>query len=136
VSTSETATAAAPKGCLKAGHLAATRWVALAHLSADGLDSWQDVGVRPEGSDARFTVEIVTNEVLEDDFESGTGPHPRHKLPAGADAALDVQRMAVYLARPFTPAEALAYTEALLVEAGVPLLSLEEVGRAAFYPGA
>ena len=144
-------------GYLLPGHLSATRWLALPQLCIGGEGVWQDVSLRPEteaspvthpsgcarsgvpdlGS-ARlrprgFTVEICTSEVLEEDHENAAGPHPRELLPAGAEAAFDVGRMAVYLARPFTPVEALAYAEILLLEAGVPVASLEEVDRDAFY---
>lgn len=123
---------------LRPGHLAASRWVALPQLcqDADAVNSWQDISVRPEGTDQRgFTVALCTNEVLEGDFEEGIGPHPREKLPAGEAFAVSVESMAVYLARPFTAAAALAHTEVLLVEAGVPVASLEEVGREDFYGG-
>ena len=135
---------------LVAEHLSATRWLALPELATDGEGTWQDVSLRPElcceappvgdpGSPSPglrgFTVEICTSEVLEEDFENGAGPHPRELLPAGEEAALDVERMAVYLARPFTLTEALAYAELLLLEAGVPVASLEEVERDTFYGG-
>ncbi len=41
--------------------------------------------------------------------------------------------MAVYLARPFSPAEALGWAEILMRCAGIPVASIEEVGRDAFY---
>lgn len=150
VSTSETATTA--NRYLRPEHLSATRWLALPELSVGGSGIWQDVSLRPElrreagpladpSADPEiarprpegFTVEICTSEVLEEDFEHAAGPHPRELLPPGAEVALDVGRMAVYLARPFSSAEALAYSEALLVEAGVPVASLEEADRDAFY---
>ena len=131
-----------PNDYLLPAHLAATRWLALPELFVGATASWQDVSLRPENSDRGFTVEICTYEVLEEDFDTpegcvtAAGPHPRELLPseAGAEAALDVGRMAVYLRRPFAPAEALAYAEALLVEAGVPVASLEEVDRDGFRP--
>ena len=125
-----------PNDYLLPAHLAATRWLALPELFVGATASWQDVSLRPENSDRGFTVEICTYEILEEDFEHEQGPHPRELLPseAGAEAALDVGRMAVYLRRPFAPAEALAYAEALLVEAGVPVGSLEEVDRDGFRP--
>ena len=116
-------------------HLSATRWVALPQFCRDGSgrDSWQDVSVRPEGSRSGFTIEVATAEVLEADFEEGAGPHPRELLPPGEGFALSLGRMAVYLARPFSPAEALGWTEVLMRCAGIPVASLEEVGRDAFY---
>ena len=118
-------------------HLSATRWVALPQFCRDGSgrDSWQDVSVRPEGSRSGFTVEVATSEVLEADFEEGAGPHPRELLPPGEGFALSLGRMAVYLARPFSPAEALGWTEVLMRYAGIPVVSLEEVGCDAFYGG-
>ena len=118
-------------------HLTATRWVALPQCCGDGSgrDSWQDVSVRPEGSRSGFTIEVATAEVLEADFEEGAGPHPRELLPPGEGFALSLERMAVYLARPFSPAEALGWTEVLMRCAGIPVASLEEVGRDAFYGG-
>ena len=116
-------------------HLSATRWVALPQFCREGLgrESWQDVSVRPEGSRSGFTVEVVTSEVLKTDFEEGAGPHPRELLPPGEGVALSLERMAVYLARPFSPAEALGWTEVLMRHAGIPVASLEEVARDAFY---
>lgn len=152
MSTSEAATKT--NDYLARHHLSATRWLALPELYIGGEGLWQDVSLRPEiageaqpagdPGTARFgarlgpeglTVEICTSEVLEEDFENAAGPHPRDLLPAGSEAAFDVGRMAVYLARPFTPLEALAYTEILLVEAGIPVASLEEVDRDEFYGG-
>lgn len=123
---------------LRPEHLAASRWVALPELGSEGFAvSWQDVSVRPEGPHAGghegFTVALCTDELLEEDFAEGVGPHPRERLPAGEDFALDVGGMAVYLARSFTNAEALALTELLLREAGIPVASLAEVGRDEFY---
>ena len=117
--------------------LSATRWVALPQFCRDGSvrDSWQDVSVRPEGSRSGFTVEVATSEVLEADFEQGAGPHPRELLPPGEGFALSLERMAVYLARPFSQAEALGWTEVLMRCAGIPAASFEEVGRDAFYGG-
>ena len=116
-------------------HLSASRWVALLQVCRDGSgrDSWQDVSVRPEGSRSGFTVEVATSEVLEADFEEGAGPHPRELLPPGEGFALSVERMAVYLARPFSSAEALGWAEVLMRCAGIPVVSLEEVDRDAFY---
>lgn len=116
-------------------HLSAKHWVALLQFCRDGSgrDFWQDVSVRPEGSQSGFTVEVATSEVLEADFEEGAGPHPRELLPPGEGFALSVERMAVYLARPFSPAEALGWAEVLMRCAGIPVASLEEVGRDAFY---
>jgi hypothetical protein len=70
---------------------------------------------------------------LETDFEEGAGPHPRELLPPGEGFALSLERMAVYLARPFSLADALGWTEFLMKRAGIPVASLEEVGRDAFY---
>ena len=140
-----TSEAAVENGYLRPEHLSSREWAALPQLVVGGTADWQDVSVRPiTGGEPRtsgFTVEVCTNEVLEGDrgtpegCVTAAGPHPRELLPgeAGAEAALDVGRMAAYLARPFTPAEALAWTEVLLVEAGVPVRSLEEVDRDAFY---
>ena len=116
-------------------HRSATRWVALPQCYGDGSgrDTWQDVSVRPEGSRSGFTIEVATAEVLEADFEEGAGPHPRELLPPGEGFALSLERMAVYLARPFSPAEALGWTEVLMRRAGIPVASLEEVGRDAYY---
>lgn len=132
-------------------HLSATRWLALPELYVgDDGAAWQDVSLRPElGCDAStpgalgiarlrpqgFTVEICANEVLEEDFEHAAGPHPRELLPAGEEAAFDVSRMAVYVARPFNHMEALAYAELLMVEAGIPVRSLEQASREEFYGG-
>jgi hypothetical protein len=118
-------------------HLSATRWIALPQCCRGGLgrDSWQDVSVRPEGSRSGFTIEVATSEVLEADFEEGAGPHPRELLPHGEGFALSLGRMAVYLAHPFSGAEALGWTEVLMRCAGIPVASLEEVGRDAFYGG-
>ena len=116
-------------------HLSATRWVALLQFCRDGSgrDSWQDVSVRPEASRSGFTVEVATSQVLEADFEEGAGPHPRELLPPGEGVALSLERMGVYLARPFSPPEALGWTEVLMRHAGIPVASLEEVARDAFY---
>ena len=116
-------------------HLSESRWVALPQFFRDGSgrDSWQDVSVRPEGSRSGFTIEVATSEVLEADFEEAAGPHPRELLPPGEVYALSLERMAVYLARPFSPAEALGWAEVLMRCAGIPVASLEEVGRDAFY---
>ena len=122
-------------GYLDPGHLAAARWVAHPELLVGPQAAWQDVSLRPEGGGVGFTVELCTTEVLEQDHENAAGPHPREKLPAGEGIALDVGRMAVYLARPFTRMEALACSEALLVEAGVSVISLKEVSRRDFYGG-
>lgn len=137
------ASEAAVENCyLRPEHLSSREWAALPQLVVGGTADWQDVSVRPVGGPAGgeaptsgFTVEVCTNEVLEGDHEHAAGPHPRELLPAGSEAALDVGRMAVYLARPFTAAEALAWTELLLLEAGVPVRSLEEVGVDEYYAG-
>ncbi len=121
---------------VKPEHLRASRWVALPQLEADGeLASWQDVSVMPEGQERGFTIALSSTEALEADFEAGEGPHPRELLPKdpGEAFALDTGRMAVYTFRPFTRAQALCYAEALMVEAGIPVASLEEVGRDEFY---
>ena len=116
-------------------HLSALRWVALPQCCGDGSgrNSWQDVSVRPEGSRSGFTIEVATAEVLEADFEEG--PHPRELLSPGEGFALSLERMAVYLARPFSGVEALGWAEVLMRCAGIPVASLEEVGRDAFYGG-
>ena len=117
-----------------------TRWLARTDLVAYGPDSWQDVSVRPEGTPERswcaadgFTVAIYTHDLLRKDFEEGVGPDPDTLLDPAAEATLDVPNLAVYVARPFGPAEALFYTEALMVEAGVRVASLEEVGGERFF---
>ena len=140
--------AAVENGYLRPEHLSSREWAALPQLVVGGTADWQDVSVRPVGGPpgceaptSGFTVEVCTNEVLEGDHDTpegcvtAAGPHPRELLPAGSEAALDVGRMAVYLARPFTPAEALAWTELLLLEAGVPVRSLEEVGVDEYHAG-
>ena len=122
-----------------------TRWLARTDLVAYDPDSWQDVSVRPEGTPERswcaadgFTVAIYTHDLLREDFEEGVGPDPDTLLDPGAGTpewcvTLDVPNLAVYVARPFSPAEALFYTEALMVEAGVRVASLEEVGGERFF---
>ncbi len=124
---------------LPAGHTDEPRWAALAQLRVDDPADWQDVSVRPAVGRNRktsgFTVALCTIAVLEEDFADGVGPHPREKLPDGEDFALAVDKMCVYLRRPFSPPEALFWTEALLREAGVPVASLVEVGREEFYAG-
>ena len=140
-----TSEAAVENGYLRPQHLSSREWAALPQLVVGGTADWQDVSVRPvactEAPTSGFTVEVCTHKVLEGDHGTpegcvtAAGPHPRELLPAGSEVALDVGRMAVYLARPFTPAEALAWTELLLLEAGVPVRSLEEVGVDEFYAG-
>ena len=124
-----------------------TRWLARTDLVAYDPDSWQeDVSVRPEGTPERswcaadgFTVAIYTHDLLREDFDTpegcvtGVGPDPDTLLDPGAVATLDVPNLAVYVARPFGPAEALFYTEALMVEAGVRVASLKEVGGERFF---
>lgn len=117
----------------------ATRWLARPNVVANDPDSWQDVSVRPEGTPKGcvaqgFTVAIYTHELLEEDFEAGVGPDPEDLVDPNAEATLDVQDLAVYVARPFSPAEALFYVEALMVEAVVPVASLEEVDAERFFP--
>lgn len=116
-------------------HLEHSRWLALVQLCEmdGGPHVWQDVSVRPEGSTSGFTMEVASCEVLEQDFAEGLGPHPRELLPPGDAFALSVERMAVYLARPFSSTEALGWAEALMGRAGIPVSSLEEVGREVFY---
>ena len=110
------------------------RWLAHPNLVAGDPDSWQDVSVKPEGGAQGFTVAIYTHELLEEDFEAGVGPDPEGLVDPNAEATLDIPNLAVYVARPFGPAEALSYTEALMVEAGVAVASLEEVGAERFFP--
>ena len=110
-----------------------TRWLARTNVVAHDPDSWQDVSVRPENRADGFTVAIYTHELLREDFEEGVGPDPDALLDPDAEATLDVPNLAVYVARPFGPAEALFYTEALMVEAGVRVASLEEVGGERFF---
>ncbi len=116
-------------------HLEHSRWLALVQLCEMdwGPHVWQDVSVRPEGSTSGFTMEVASCEVLEQGFTEGVGPHPRELLPPGNDFALSVERMAVYLARPFSSTEALSWAEALMGRAGIPVSSLEEVSRDVFY---
>jgi len=131
--------------CVRPCHLATTHWVALPQLETEGgLSSWQDVSVRPEANAGEgihplpapgFTIELISYEVLEQDFEGGGGAHPRELLPgfpSEEEVALDTSRMAVYTSRPFTPAQSLSYVEALMVEAGIPVASLKEVDRDEF----
>ena len=110
-----------------------TRWIARTNVVAHDPDSWQDVSVRPEHRADGFTVAIYTHDLLREDFEEGVGPDPDTLLDPDAEATLDVPNLAVYVARPFSPAAALFYTEALLVEAGVRVASLEEVGGERFF---
>ncbi len=118
---------------LKPEHRPAARWVALPQLVVGDPTTWQDVSVRPEGATSGFTVALCSYEILETDFEEGVGPDPNQLLPPGDEFALDPASMNVYLARPFSPAEALFWTEALLAEAGVPVSFLEEVDPDRFY---
>jgi hypothetical protein len=126
-----------PNDYLSPEHLGVSHWLALPQLEVGSSSSWQDVSVRPAGSPEGFTVALYTNEILEEDFSERVGPHPRDLLPdeAGEEAALDVSRMAVYLRGPFSPAGALFYTEAVMVEAGIAAASLAEVAREEFYAG-
>ena len=99
---------------------------------------WQDVSVRPENRAEGFTVAIYTHDLLREDFEEGVGPDPDTLLDPDAGTpewcvTFDVPNLAVYVARPFGPAEALFCTEALMVEAGVRVASLEEVGGERFF---
>ena len=110
-----------------------TRWLARPNVVAHDPDSWQDVSVRPEDGAQGFTVAIYTHELLEEDFGAGVGPDPETLVDPDAEATLDVPNLAVYVARPFSPAEALFYTEALMVEAGVRVGSLQEVGGERFF---
>ena len=116
-----------------------TRWLARTNVVAHDPDSWQDVSVRPEDTPQGcvadgFTVAIHTHDLLREVFEEGVGPDPDTLLlDPGAEATLDVPNLAVYVARPFSPAAALFYTEALMVEAGVRVASLEEVGGEPFF---
>ncbi|WP_166180558.1 hypothetical protein [Rubrobacter tropicus] len=128
-------------------HFSETRWPARTNVVAHDprRSHWQDVSVRPENRADGLTVAIYTHALLREDFDTpegcvtGVGPDP-DTLPdpeAGTPewcVTLDVPNLAVYLARPFGPAEALFYTEALMVEAGLPAASLEEVGGERFYP--
>ena len=110
-----------------------TRWLARTNVVANDPDSWQDVSVRPEHRADGFTVAIYTHELLREDFEEGAGPDPDALLDPDAEATLDVPNLAVYVRCPFGPAEALFYTEALMVEAGVRVASLQEVGGERFF---
>ena len=115
-----------------------TRWLARTNVVAHDPDSWQDVSVRPEDTPQGcvtdgFTVAIYTHDLLREDFEEGVGPDPDALLDPDAVVTLDVPNLAVYVARPFGPVEALFYTEALMVEAGVPVASLQEVGGERFF---
>ena len=123
-----------------------TRWLARTNVVANDprRSHWQDVSVGPEDTPqgcvaGGFTVAIYTHDLLREDFEEGVGPDPDTLLldpDAGTPewcVTLDVPNLAVYLARPFGPAEALFYTEALMVEAGVPVASLQEVGGERFF---
>ncbi len=111
-----------------------TRWLARPNLVAHNPDSWQDVSVRPENRTDGFTVAIYTHQLLEEDFEAGVGPDPETLVDPDVGATLDVPNLAVYVARPFSPNEALFYVEALMVEAGVAVASLEEVDDERFFP--
>ncbi len=111
-----------------------TRWLARPNVVAHDPDSWQDVSVRPEDRADGFTVAIYTHRLLEEDFEAVVGPDPEALVDPDAEATLDVPNLAVYVARPFSPDEALFYVEALMVEAGVAVSSLEEVGADRFFP--
>ncbi len=48
---------------------------------------------------------------------------------------MDAEGLAVYLRRPFSPIEALFWTEACLTEVGIPVSSLEEVELGRFVEG-
>lgn len=126
---------ASPNRYVRPEHLSASRWLALPQLCHDvgSTHSWQDISVRPEGTQRGFTIALCTNEILEEEFNEGVGPHPRTLLAPGEPFALSVDGMAVYLARPFTDPSALSLVELLLGEAGIPVSSLEEVDREMFY---
>ena len=114
------------------------RWLARTNVVAHDPDSWQDVSVRPENRADGFTVAIYTHDLLREDFEEGVGVGSDALLDPDAGTpewcvTLDVPNLAVYVARPFGPAAALFYTEALMVEAGVRVASLEEVGGERFF---